>query len=123
MKNLLLSFSLFPLMALAQAGDPTRPPASWLNPESSVTGEAAGPRLQSVLLPERGRPVATISGKNVPLGGEFEGAKLISIQEHVVVLRGPEGVTRLYMTPDVEKKMTDQSKASLPRPVRKKEKP
>lgn len=124
MKKLVLPVLFLPLMALAQGNDPTRPPASWLSPDNAASVEnAGGPRLQSVLLPEKGRPLAIISGKNVPLGGEFEGARLVSIQEHVVILRGPEGITRLYLTPEVEKKMTEQPKANVPGAVRKKEKP
>jgi MSHA biogenesis protein MshK len=102
---------LLPLPVLAQMADPTRPPASWLAPVAEVpggTGENAGPRLQSVLIPERGRPVAVISGKTVVLGGEFDGAKLVGLTESRAVLRGPDGLTYLYLAPDVDKKTLDK---------------
>jgi MSHA biogenesis protein MshK len=72
---------------------------------------SGGPRLQSVLLPENGRPVAVISGKTVALGESIDGAKLVGLNEQGAVLRGPEGVTYLYLAPDVEKNMLDRSRS------------
>lgn len=101
--------------AFAQQTDPTRPPAAWLAPVDgsarSASGEAAsGLRLQSVLMPQGGRPVAVIGGKTVALGGRVGGATLIRLNEREAVLQGADGVTRLYLTPDVEKQMIETPK-------------
>ncbi|PKO89162.1 MAG: hypothetical protein CVU18_04920 [Betaproteobacteria bacterium HGW-Betaproteobacteria-12] len=61
--------------------------------------------MQSVLLPQRGRPVAIIGGQTVPLGSYVGVARLVSLTEREAVLQGPDGVTRLYLTPDVDKRM------------------
>lgn len=107
----LLSFLLLlPCAAHAQLADPTRPPEAWQS-SGAATGDGAadsGPRLQSVLLPERGRPVAVISGKTVALGEKFGEARLVSLNEQVAILRGPEGMTQLYLTPEVDKKTMDK---------------
>lgn len=101
--------------AFAQQADPTRPPAAWLAPVDdsarSATGEAGGGlRLQSVLMPQGGRPVAVIGGKTVALGGRVGGATLIRLNEREAVLQGADGVTHLYLTPDVEKQMIETPK-------------
>ncbi|WP_306603712.1 hypothetical protein [Azonexus sp.] len=102
-------FLLITLLAsgLVQAADPTRPPEAWL---SALQGESAkpeeeSPRLQSVLLPQRGKPVAIIGGKTVRLGERYGNDTLIRIRETDVVLRGADGDTRLYLTPEVDKRM------------------
>lgn len=82
--------------------DPTRPPAAFV----SGGGEAAvesGPRLQSVLMPKAGKPVAVISGQSVTLGGMLGGRRLVALSENEAVLKGPDGIERLRLTPDVEK--------------------
>lgn len=114
MKKMLPLLFMLPLGVQAEMPDPTRPPAAWLAPEALAGeggGEAAGPRLQSVLLPERGRPVAVISGKTVLLGERVGEARLVGLTERAAVLRGPEGVTRLYLTPEVDKKMIDKPRS------------
>ena len=58
-----------------------------------------------MLLPERGRPVAVIGGKTVVLGDRVGDARLVKLTEREAVLRGPEGTTRLYLTPQVEQRM------------------
>lgn len=86
--------------------DPTRPPAAWANPgEAAAPAGDGGPRLKSVLWPQRGQPLAIIDGQTVPLGGRVGEARLVRLSEREAVLSGPEGVTRLYLTPDVEKQM------------------
>lgn len=89
------------------AGDPTRPPAGWLqnSPDAGAVEDEGGLRLQSILWPQRGKPVAIIGGATVPLGGRLGEARLIRLSEHEAVLQGPEGLTRLYLTPDVKKQM------------------
>ena len=106
MRSLLLALALLASAAHGQTADPTRPPANWLSAgDDAAPGAASGFRLQSVLLPQGGRPVAVIGGKTVALGGSVGGATLIRLTEHEAVLQGPDGVTRLYLTPDVEKQM------------------
>lgn len=93
--------------AFAQMADPTRPPAEWAaSAEGGATpGEAVSLRLQSVKLPQRGKAVAVISGKTVVVGERLGDARLIRVTEHEAVLQGADGVTHLYLTPDVEKQM------------------
>lgn len=86
--------------------DPTRPPAAWVSPaEAGGSVDDGGLRLKSVLWPQRGKPLAIIGSQTVPLGGRVGEARLVQLTEREAVLRGPEGVTRLYLTPDVEKQM------------------
>jgi hypothetical protein len=79
------------LLTLAVGGalaatDPTRPPAAWLGQGGAVTTASGGPRLQSVLMPERGKPVAVIAGQTVPLGTMFGAARLVRLTEREAVL-------------------------------------
>lgn len=94
--------------AFAEADDPTRPPAAWLAPAdagSSAADDGGGLRLQSVKLPQRGKAVAVISGQTVVVGERIGDATLIRLTEREAVLQGADGVTHLYLTPDVEKQM------------------
>lgn len=95
--------------AFAQSVDPTRPPANWLVPVDPATqageGAANGLRLQSVLMSQGRKPVAVIGGKTVPLGGKVGEATLVRLNEHEAILQGADGVTHLYLTPDVQKQM------------------
>jgi MSHA biogenesis protein MshK len=86
--------------ALAQQlQDPTRPPSA-IGQEAGAIAE--GPVLQSVLIaPDR--KVAIISGQSVKLGGQFNGAKLISISETQVVLRNGTELQTLKLFPDIDK--------------------
>lgn len=104
---LFVLLSLVPFSGALAAGDPTRPPATWLSQADAHTaGGGTSLRLQSVLLPQRGRPVAIIDGQTVPLGSYVGVARLVRLTEGEAVLQGPDGVTRLYLTPDVDKRMT-----------------
>jgi MSHA biogenesis protein MshK len=101
--------------AMAQGADPTKPPVAWLTPsDSTVPGQAdsGAMRLQSVKIPQRGKPVAVIGGKTVVLGERVGEARLIRLSEREAVLQGADGVTHLYLTPEVEKQMiaTPQSR-------------
>lgn len=101
--------------AQAQSADPTRPPAAWLAPAPAADARAGGEgsgglRLQSVLTRPGGQPVAVIAGKTVVLGGHVGGATLVRLNEREAVLQGADGVTHLYLTPDVEKQMIDMPK-------------
>lgn len=109
MRLLALACIAFGSAAFAQSADPTRPPASWMAPAEGVAtggdGMAGGLRLQSVLMPQGGKPVAVIGGKTVVLGGKLGGATLVRLNEREAVLQGADGVTHLYLTPDVQKQM------------------
>lgn len=76
-------------MAIAQAdlADPTRPPAELLTDEA-VPGDGAGPVLQSVLIPKKGRAVAVIGGVHVRLGEMYGDSRLIKLTEREAVLKG-----------------------------------
>ena len=89
------------------AGDPTRPPASWVDQAAApgATDEGEGLRLQSVLIPQRGKPVAVIGGVTVTLGEQVGDARLVRLTEREAVLQGADGVTHLYLTPDVKKQL------------------
>lgn len=91
--------------------DPTRPPAAAF---MGGAGVESGKRLSSVVLPKNGRPAAIIGGQVVPLGGMVGNARLIRVTEYEAVLDGPDGIERLYLTPDVEKKV-NKTKAAVRR--------
>ena len=114
MRLIVLAFVAFSAPALAQAADPTRPPAAWLAPAQGAESQAGAAttgslRLQSVLMRPGGQPVAVIGGKTVSLGGRVGGARLVRLNEREAVLQGADGVTHLYLTPNVEKQMIDTS--------------
>jgi len=97
---------LLPLVAVA--GDPTRPPAGWASSAESIAqggDDSSRLVLQSVLLPERGRPVAVIGGKTIALGGKVGELTLVRLTEREAVLRGSDGLMQLFLTPDVEKQI------------------
>lgn len=83
--------------------DPTRPPA-YIAQDGTAVDVPAG-RLTSVMMPRKGKPAAVIDGQVVPLGGSVGDARLTRVSESSVVLEGPEGIERLYLTPDVEKRV------------------
>lgn len=84
--------------------DPTRP-ATDAQYAAGAAGRAyAGPRLESVFLPARGRAQALIDGQLVAVGDEFGGRKLVRITETLAVLEGADGQEKLFLTPDVEKR-------------------
>lgn len=113
MRLLALALVAISTSALAQSADPTRPPAAWLAPANDARpdGDAGGGlRLQSVKMPVGGRPVAVIGGKTVALGGHVGEATLVRLNEREAILQGADGVTHLYLTPDVEKQMIETPK-------------
>lgn len=113
---LLLAVATLP----AFAADPTKPPEAWLAPQSTDDAQpATGLRLQSVLIPQHGRPLAIIGGRTVELGGRLGDQRLVRLNEREAVLQGADGITHLYLTPEVEKRMVAPPKS---RPARKAEK-
>lgn len=113
MRLIALALLVVTTSTLAQSADPTRPPAAWLAPvdDARSAGESSGGlRLQSVLMRQGGRPVAVIGGKTVALGDRVGGATLVRLNEREAILQGADGVTHLYLTPDVEKQMIETPK-------------
>lgn len=119
-----------PASAMAQGlPDPTRPPAGFIDPADVKPGNAVGAvdtmkagaepalSLQSVLLPEQGKPVAVISGKYLPLGASVDGWELKSVSEHDAVLVKAGEQRILKLTPLVSKTMV------APRPTETRKKP
>lgn len=110
-----------PLVAFAQSlPDPTRPPAGFIDPADVRAGAIGGSgaplvpaagsaeaapkwELQSVMLPKKGKPVAVISGKYLPLGSQVDGWVLSAIGENEAVLSQGKGRQVLRLTPQVSK--------------------
>jgi MSHA biogenesis protein MshK len=114
MRLIAFAFLAVSSQVLAQTADPTRPPATWLVPvEDARPGDdaAGGLRLQSVIMRQGARPVAVIGGQTVTLGGRVGEATLVRLNEREAVLKGVDGVTHLYLTPDVEKQMIEPPKS------------
>jgi len=113
--------------------DPTRPPPGFVDsiaqggaadraavPLSTSETEAAasvGPLLQSVVLPKRGRPIAIISGKYVPLGERYAGMELVSVSEQEVVLASGSVRRVLKLTPAARKSVSNRRATSSGEPA------
>ena len=82
--------------------DPMRPPPGHV---PAKVGESipAGPSLESVMLPKHGRPLAVINGRQVHVGDDYEGSRLVRLSEREAVLSGPGGTERLFLTPGIRK--------------------
>lgn len=106
----LLALAL-PLAAGAQIADPTRPPVG-VAETGDEAGAAAGPVLQSVLIPKNGRPLAVIDGHQIRLGERLGERRLVRLSEREAVLDGPLGIERLQLTPGVEKTNVVAKKAT-----------
>jgi len=74
--------------------DPTQPPASLSAESTNENGQTAGPVLQSVMLGSQYR-AAIINGQKVMLGGKYENATLIRINEREAVLRNSDMTTQI----------------------------
>ena len=88
--------------AQTSIADPTRPPAEISSPNQDAT-EVSGPVLQSVKIPNKGKPVAVIGGQQIRLGEMYGESRLIKLTEREAVLEGPAGIEHLMLTPGVEK--------------------
>ena len=111
--------------AQADLADPTRPPAG-LVVETTSSEAVAGPVLQSVLIPRKGRAMAVIGGQPVRLGEMYGESRLIKLTEREAVLEGPGGVERLLLTPGIEKTnitMKKTNKSPVPRRTQSEGKP
>ncbi|MFZ2853524.1 MAG: hypothetical protein WAZ34_05355 [Rhodocyclaceae bacterium] len=103
---LLLCCAAASVMAEASSlPDPTRRPgpSASTEPASGEAAEPAGPVLQTVIVPRKGKPRALISGQLVMLGGNIGERRLISLSEKGAILEGPGGIERLSLTPGIEK--------------------
>lgn len=110
--------------------DPTRPPHGFIEalgsggsgetaraptaPGSTAAAAPSGPQLQSVLLPQNGRPVAIISGQYVPQGERFGGMELISVTQQEVVLAAGKNRRVLKLTPGIEKTIPVGTRVARP---------
>ncbi len=88
--------------------DPTRPPGlrtvtqdTRQGDETGITG--AGPKLQAIMISENHRS-AIINNRRVNIGGEIEGARIISIDEGAVVLKSDGKLRTLKLYPQSSKK-------------------
>ena len=101
---LLLALYTLTLGARAQTAlsDPTRPPSAFSSPTTDA-GTPAGPVLQSVKIPKKGKPLAVIGGQQVRVGEFYGDSRLIRLTEREAVLQGPAGTERLMLTPGIEK--------------------
>jgi MSHA biogenesis protein MshK len=73
--------------------DPTQPPVSLSGEISNENGLAASPVLQSVMIGSQYR-AAIINGQKIMLGGKYENATLIKINEREAVLRNSDMSTQ-----------------------------
>jgi MSHA biogenesis protein MshK len=92
--------------------DPTQPPASLYSEVSASNEEVTSPILQSVMIGPQLR-AAIINGEKVLLGGKYQQATLIRLNEHTAVLRNPDMTTQtLSMDYAIEKKIITPGAAS-----------
>lgn len=87
--------------------DPTKPPASILNP-AGIGEQESGPLLQSILL-SANRKIAIIDGQAIKLNGKFGDQTLIKMTESEVVLRRGKQLQTLSLHPDLRKKPSLES--------------
>lgn len=102
--------------------DPTRPPPGFGADAGAGVEETPALRLQSVVLPQSGRPMAVIGGQVVHLGDKVGDGRLVRLTETEAVISGPQGITRLPLTPEAVKTPVREKGAGKV-PARKKEKP
>lgn len=111
-----LLFGVLAGSVLGQAlPDPTRPPPGFAGEAATGAAVDTGPRLQSVLVPAKGRPTAVISGQTVRLGDMWGESRLIHVGENDVLLEGPQGRQRLLLTPEAHKEVVKEKSAQSPK--------
>lgn len=112
--------------AAAETGsltDPTRPTGTLPAGTPTAEGSEGGWRLQSVLSPRGGRPTAIINGQVVRLGDKVGEARLVRLNEKEAVLKGPKGVERLALVPDVSVSIKSESLNAVATGSEKRKKP
>jgi len=82
--------------------DPTRPPATLVEP-TTIGSAVAASGFQAVIRRPGHKPMAVINGKMVELGGKLNDATLVRLSESEAVLQGPNGREVLKLTPAAEK--------------------
>lgn len=104
----LLVFSSLFVLSTAHAEmllDPTQPPAALFNAADAEINPAT-PMLQSIILSPTHK-AAVINGKKVMLGGKYEDATLIKLNDHEATLRNPDkSLQKLTMNDAIYKKLT-----------------
>lgn len=73
--------------------DPTQPPTALSGEITNENGQTTGPVLQSVMIGSQYR-AAIINGQKIMLGGKYESATLIKINEREAVLRNSDMSTQ-----------------------------
>ena len=109
--------SMFALLAgmtgasvLAQASDPTRPPAAWTAAQTRGAGgqQAAaegGASTVQVLVTGPTRRFAMVDGHAVRLGETYNGARLVAINSDGVVWQREGGRETASMSPGIQKRI------------------
>lgn len=100
-----------------QLRDPTRPPAM-LAPTGGETKQPdsnSGLVLQTILI-SPSRRSAIVDGRLLTVGQSVSGFKVVSIEEGVVTLKGPQGTRRLQMFPAVEMRKSLTVRPDLSQP-------
>lgn len=113
----LLAVSAVSAQTLSVSGDPTRPPAHYVQKDEEAA-TVSGPVLDSVMLPKNGKPLAIISGQQVRLGEYYGENRLIRVTEHEAVFDGPAGIERLSLTPGIEKTPVTTNRTQATRQAR-----
>jgi len=108
--GLVLAFATFSAHAQGALVDPTRPQFLPAPQAGGNSGGAQGMRLQSVLISAT-RQLAVIDGMTVPLGGQVNGATLVSVTETGVTLQRGSEVQNLKLHPNVERRDAGQLSA------------
>lgn len=102
-------------MALAQVGDPMRPP------EGVVAGDGGGgmaaPQsgVQTVIVRPKGKSMAVINGKQVSIGDKLGDKKVVKISENEIVLKGDSGREVIKVMPTIVKVPAGQGSATRAR--------
>jgi hypothetical protein len=90
-------FCLWPLTAYAQLQDPTRPPGF----DSGVVH--TGAMDLSAIFISPGQRSAVIDNNIVHVGEQFDGMKVLSIEENTVMLYGPNGAVTVKLLETVRR--------------------
>jgi MSHA biogenesis protein MshK len=86
--------------ARADLPDPTALPVA------PAAEGSAGPGVSLTAIKQRGKQrFAVIGGQEVPVGGHYQGARVVRITESEVVLRRGRDITVLELYPHIEKRL------------------
>ena len=90
-------------MALAQGGDPMRPPEGVAATDVAAGTSSVQSGVQTVIVRPKGKSVAVINGKQVSVGDKLGDKKVVKISEREIVLKGDGGREVIKVMPTVEK--------------------